>query len=232
MNTLLNEALKVADACDVYVREVESTSVSMSKGVLKQIQTEKKTEVALRLVKDGLIGSAVATDIQDDSLIQRALISLENQGSQAGEFPSVKFKAVKASSKDVADLSLEEMVEEVQTVNDRIKAKAEDVQTSIGLTRTLKKVHLINSAGFEGHYDYSNYSLGMSTITDQGFHGASKSYSSGAIAEVMDHHIDDLILHHRLSDKKIQLDNEVMPVIFCRKSNGVFDVTCIGRSQW
>lgn len=220
MKTLLNEALKVADACDVYVREIESTSIAMTKGVLKQIQSEKKTEIALRIVKNGLIGTAVSTDLKDSTLIDRAIISLENQGSEAGEFSTGEFKSVNAYSLDVAELTVEELVDELNDLNDRIKEKAADIDTKLNISRTIKTVKLINSAGFEGQYDYTNVSLGMSTLTSQGFHGASKSYSSGIVTEVRDHHIDELINHHRLNDKKIELNNEVMPVIFAGKVMG------------
>ena len=216
----MEKALKVADACDVYMREVESTSVSLSKGIVKQIQSEKKQEIALRLVKDGYIGTAVTTDLEDETLIERALISLENQGSEASEFPNNMIKTVHGASVEVAELTTEDLVEMVQSVNNKIKEKAPDIDTGVHVTKTLKKVYLKNSSGFDGSYDYSNISLGMSTRTGQGFHGASKSYSAGAIPDVLDHHIDELILQHRLSDHKVELENESMPVVFSGRVMG------------
>ena len=76
MKTLLEKALKVSDSAEIYERKVESTSISILLGEVQGIESEKKTEISLRIVKDGKLGAAIATNRNDDTLVSRALISL------------------------------------------------------------------------------------------------------------------------------------------------------------
>ncbi len=65
MKSLLEKALKVCDSAEVYCREVYNTSLSIAAGNMQAIESNKKTEVSLRIVKDGNLGSAVSNQLDD-----------------------------------------------------------------------------------------------------------------------------------------------------------------------
>lgn len=228
MKTLLQKALQVADSAEIYVRDVQSTSVDMLKGEIQEVASEIKTEVSLRIVKDGNMGTAVATDILDDTLIDRAVISLENQKSEAVPFPNQEVPMVLCATPEVEGLSTQGLVDLVQGVSDRIAQKATDVATGVSATKLVKKVSMVNSSGFEQSYLYTNLSFGMSTKTAQGFYGASKEYSGAGLPEITDQHIEQMLTLHHLGDKPVTLGNERMPVIFGGSVMGALMMRILG----
>ncbi len=228
MKTLLHKALKVADSAEVYVREVKSTSVDMLKGEIQEVASEIKTEVSLRIVKDGNMGTAVATDVLDETLIDRAVISLENQKSEAVPFPNLEVPQVLCATAEVADLTTVQLVDMVTQVSNRIAKQAPEVATGVGANKIVKKVTMVNSTGFEQSYLYTNLSFGMSTRTAQGFYGASKEYSGAGLPEVTDNHIMEMLTLHHLGDKPVSLGNERMPVIFGGSVMGALMMRVLG----
>lgn len=231
MKTIMEKALLVADSAELYVREIASTSISMRLGAIKEVAGEKKLEVALRLVKDGNMGTAVATQIEDETLIERALISLKHQKSKATAFentPLADFDTALALNPAVAEMSTEALVELVENTSRRLANKAPEMATGVYATKSLKKVWLINSAGFDGHFEQSHLALGISTITPQGFHGASKEYAGAGMPVVLDSHLDELITLHGLGEKPVALGNEKLPVIFAGRAMGSLMMRVLG----
>ncbi len=228
MKQLLEKALAYCDSAQIYQRNVSSTTINLRLGKVNDIQSEKKTEVSLSLVKDGNMGMAVSTSLEDDTLISRAKVSLENQQAKAEPFTVDAYPEVECFSEKVASLSTEDLVEMVSELYARFHKKAPDIALCIALSKTVKTVSLVNSLGFEGNYAYTNMSLMMYTLTAQGFYGAAKEFSLGHVLEVADHHIDDLIRFHRLGDNVVSLENERMPVIFSGSTMGSLMLRVLG----
>lgn len=214
MKSLLEQALKVCDSAEVYCREVYNTSLSIVAGNMQAIESNKKTEVSLRIVKDGNLGSAVSTQLDDETLISRALISLENQLSEASPFPNETMAEVYSSSEELQKMTTEELVAFCFEVSNRLKSAAPEIISSVWMNRELRTVRLINSSGFESSYDYTNCDVGICTLTDQGFYGSLKTYNGGRLPNVRDKDIEKLVYMHRLEANTVTLDNEKMPVVF------------------
>ncbi|NBG87279.1 TldD/PmbA family protein [Isachenkonia alkalipeptolytica] len=228
MRQLLNKALSSADGGEVYKRDIQSTSVDIKLGKLKDIKSEKKREVSLRLTKNGLMGTSVSTSLEDDTLVDRALIALENQKSHAVDFPNELPRMVFSFSPEVDQLSTEDLTKMAFDLSDRLKEKAPEIPTGVRVHKNIKRVSLLNSAGFNETYDYSNLSLSINTLTDKGFMGVSKEYSSGKVPEITDGGLDRLIHRHHLGNKKITMENEKMPVIFSGNVMGALMLRVIG----
>lgn len=214
MKTLLDKALLVCDAAEVYQRDISSTQVTIRFGKMQGVKSEKKTEIAIRIVKDGNMGTAVGTSLEDETLLERALISLENQKSEATAFPNDDFEVVQSATDEVQHMTTEEFVKQALNLSDRIKSEAPDVSTAIIMNKTIKRVSLMNSSGFEGTYDYTNIATALYTLNQQGFYSNSLEYSGAGLPVISDDDIQSLIMFHRLSDHPVQLENEKMPVIF------------------
>ncbi|GAB6109716.1 TldD/PmbA family protein [Fusibacter bizertensis] len=220
MKKLLENALKVCDSAEVYLRKVSSSSVSMLMGELKNIASEKKTEVSLRIVKEGKMGAAIATSIDDETIIERALISLKHQGADAYEFENINYEAVQCESKEVLDLTTKQMVENLNQLSERIKKIEESLKFGLGIDKEIKEVHLINSAGFEGNYTHTKLDQTLYTLNAQGFYNVDKSYSGTKLNFFTDEDIKSLINMHQLEDKQVSLSNEKMPVVFSGNAMG------------
>ena len=98
MKKLLEKALLISDSAEIYQREIMSTSLSVLMGEMQGIESEKKTEISLRIVKNGKMGAAVSTSLEDETIIERALISLENQSNEAEEFLNLPYESVDRKS--------------------------------------------------------------------------------------------------------------------------------------
>ncbi len=228
MQNLLNRALKVADAGEVYKRDVKTASVSLKMGKLKDIQGEKKCEVSLRINKGDRMGFAVSNSLEDETIVERALVALENQESKAAEFPSESPRMVFSYSQEVEKLTTKDLTDMVYKLHDRLNRKAPDVPTAISIHKTIKRVALKNSSGFYESYDYSNLSISLGTITEKGFMGASKEFSSGKVTEITDRELDYLLEMHKLGRTQITLENERLPVIFSGKVMGALMLRVLG----
>jgi len=228
MKTLLEKALKVCDSAEVYYREVFSTNLSILTGEMQGIESEKKTEISLRIVKNNQMGAAIATSLDDDSIITRALISLENQTSEADLFTCEAYPEVVSASEAVKNLKTETMVDMAFEMVNRVKAIDDQVTFGVNMTKVIKNVRLMNSSGFDGAYDYTNMEIDLFTLTPQGFYNASKEFTSGDIPVVTDADIVELIHHHHLENQPITLENEKMPVVFSGNCMGSLMLRVVG----
>ncbi|WP_350344643.1 TldD/PmbA family protein [Proteinivorax tanatarense] len=229
MKKLLSKALEVAEQAEVYVREISSNSVNIKLDELKEVNSKKKTEISLRIVKDGNMGTAVATSLDDETIIDRAVIALKNQKSEAIVFPNKENAAdVISWSEEIKNMDTKKLTDFAFEQSKRLKDAADDINFGVNATRSYRKVHILNSSGFDKCYEYTNLSLSLSTITDKGFAGASKEFSTGKIPQVNTEDIQDLIKMHRLSSNPITLDNEKMPVIFTGKVMGSLMLRVLG----
>lgn len=228
MKTLLENALKICESAEVYNREVLSTTISIKQGKIKEIKSEKKNEISLRIVKDGNLGTAVSTSLEDESILERAVISLENQKSEPVVFPNEPMSEVYSDSAEVKNLTTDDLVDMAFDVSNRLKEAAPEVATTVDVTKTLKTVRLLNSTGLSEGYEYTNISLHMGTINAKGFHGASKEYSGAKVPTVRAADIAKLIQYHQLDEKPIELGNERMPVIFGGNVMGALMLRVLG----
>ena len=228
MKTLLEKILKVCDHAEVYSRVVFSTSVSVRAGEMQGIESEKKTEIAIRIVKDDKMGAAVATSLDDESIIERALISLENQKSEAVEFPNESVENVVCSSDQVKNMNTHEMVKLTFDVSHRMKTIAPEITSGVEIVKTVKNVKMINSSGFEGEYDYTNIAAEIYTLNEQGFYSTIKEYSGSDLPEIKDEHLLNMIELHILGNQMVTLENEKMPVVFSGNVMGSLMLRVLG----
>jgi PmbA protein len=228
MKELLREALKVADDAQIYQRIISSTSIALKNGDLKSIDSEKKTEISLVLQKDGWMGNAVSTSLEDKTLIERALLSLQNQKSEAVPFANRPYDAIACYDENLVTMSLDELVHEVLSVSNRMKRLAPHVLCSVHLEREVKSVVMINSAGFEGSYEVTRAKMGLVTTSSKGFVSAGKEYGGAQLPKVRDQDLADLLKRHELDDVPVTLGNEHMPVIFSGSAMGSLMLRVLG----
>lgn len=231
MHKVIEEALKVAQSAELYIRELTTTSVSMRLGEIKEVAGDKKYEIALRLVKEGRMGTSVSTHVDDESLIERALISLENQNTPSTEFvkhPTCDFDPALSVASQVKAMTTEALVQYVHDLGDRLKSLGEDIPTGIHATKTLKRITLINSAGFEQSFEQTQLNVGLSTLTPQGFQGASIEFAGAGMPQIEDSHLQNLLDQHRLADQPVVLGNEKLPVVFAGRAMGSLLMRVLG----
>ncbi len=220
MRTLLNRALEVCHQAEVYKREVYSTHIHLIKSDIQQIESEKKTEVSLRVIQSDKMGSAVGTSLEDESLIERAMDSMRHQTQEACIFPNETIGQVYAASEELSHMSTEDLVAYLVELDQRIQRLSPGLAFGIQCTKEIRSTHLINSMGFDDAYDYTNLALGLYTLNEQGFENAYKEYSGGKLPQIRDAELRQWIREHELDSRVVEVPTERMPVIFSGNAMG------------
>ena len=73
MEQILEEARKFAKEAEAYIVTSESTPIQFETNRLKHAQTHQSTSLALRVIKDGRIGYATSTGLEDMPGLTRAV---------------------------------------------------------------------------------------------------------------------------------------------------------------
>jgi PmbA protein len=74
LEEVLARATKVAEEAEVFSVSAEETQVHFEANRLKHLQSTQQTSLALRLIRDGKIGYAITTAVQDiQNLVDSAL---------------------------------------------------------------------------------------------------------------------------------------------------------------
>ncbi|MDM7999200.1 MAG: DNA gyrase modulator, partial [Dehalococcoidia bacterium] len=147
LEEILSRAQKSAQQAEVFFSEVIDTPVIFEANRLKQLQTNEGMIVALRLVKNGRIGFATATSLDDiDALIKGALevagfgavAKFDLPGRQA--FPQVSLQ-----DPEVEGFEIERMVQIGQTLIDRVRSHTPDLLCDASVGKGTSSLCVMNS---------------------------------------------------------------------------------------
>ena len=163
MEEILEAALKVANAADLFWVESRSTPVAFESNRLKHLQTKESRGVGLRIIKDGRIGFSATNRMEDvDGIVSRAL-EVSPYGAKA-EFSlpsSAEHPEVPTYDPEVQQVSIEKMVELSQAMVDGVLAGHPDVLCDAGVSQSVVKVRILNSKGLDASYEKTVFSLGL-----------------------------------------------------------------------
>lgn len=218
MKDLLALAMRKAQQAEVFLVRHEETPVIFEANRLKQVQTSQGTSVALRLVKDGRIGFASSTTLDDAEKLVEKAVAISEFGAEAKfELPARRsFPRVNVYDQAVADISIEEMVRLGEEMIERVLEHGPDLLCEAGVSKTTYSVQLQNSRGGEASYTKSIFGLGVEGMlvrdTDMLFVGESDSSchvikETGRLVEKVKQQLD-------WARKTAPLSTGRLPVIF------------------
>ncbi|MDF2590846.1 MAG: peptidase modulator of gyrase [Clostridia bacterium] len=220
MEKLFDKVLQCSDGGDLFKKEEQTSSVVMLQGVVQKIQGKKAVDLALRIVKDNNMGSAVSTSVEDDTIIERALISCKYQKQEPVQFTEKTPSIVQCFDKKVSDMSVEELAAEGQRVLDIFKKHEPGIIPDIYISNAIRNIHVINSKGFDNSYDKTEYSISLSTKTAKGFTEIHDMLEASNYQQFSEEDIARIITKHKISQNRIGVDTGKMPVIFGGKAMG------------
>ena len=160
MEELLEKAKGLCEQAEIYSQEQVVDSVYFENGRLKNIESQNRFGISLRIIKDGLMGFAYTRNLLDPGeLLGQALDSLRGEVEARIEFPASASRSdYKSYDPAIEDLSSARMVEEGRRI---IESISQDTRGQVNLTfqRTVLKINLLNSRGTELHWRTSSYGL-------------------------------------------------------------------------
>ncbi|GAH99156.1 unnamed protein product, partial [marine sediment metagenome] len=218
MENILNQAKRMAEEAEVFMISAEETPVQFEANRLKHIQSKRNNSVALRIVRQGRIGYATTTELDDSqNLVNNAVETAQFGMTARFELPSLTaYPRVEAYDPDVESVSLEEMIELGEKLIATVKGHTPDIICEAGVTKGVVSVRIINSRGGQANYRKSIFSLGIEGTlihdTDMLFVGESES-SCNPLRETRT--ITEAVLQQlELAKNRASVPSQLLPVVF------------------
>ncbi len=223
MENILAQAKLAAEEADVFRVSSEETSLQFETNRLKHIQSKQSSWVALRIVRQGRIGCASTTELDNSqSLVDDAVESAQFGMPAKFELPSLgAYPGVKVFDTKVESVSIAEMTKLGEELIAMVTGHTPDIICEAGVTRSIISVSIINSRGGQADYRKSIFSLGIEGTlvrdTDMLFVGESRSschplLESKTVAEVVLQQLE-------LARNQASVPTRPLPVVFT--PNGV-----------
>lgn len=220
MGKVFELAANSFDKVELYTKSESKLSVRISDGKPKGGDGNHITEYALRAISGDKMGTAVSTSDSDDSLVERAKISLENQNTDAMEFSNAIPKNVEAFDHKIDKMTSEMLMEEGLRISQIFKELAPDIKADVNISTTKKSIAIINSVGFDHSYSKTEYNVGISTKSPKGFSETFKVKNGSTYQPMTKEDIENLIESHRISQNRVKGIGGKLPVIFSGNAMG------------
>jgi PmbA protein len=158
MERLLEIARKHASQADVYSLDYLDNNVSFENAKLKDIDSKIQSGIALRLFKDGKVGTAYTRNLIDrEGLVQNALASLKGGVEAAYDLPlTVGLPALASYDSAIERLTNAAIVDECTRVCDYVAARTKGQVNTFGGS-TVVKLRVLNSQGTNLRTEVSSY---------------------------------------------------------------------------
>jgi len=223
MESILAQAVKVAEEAEVFMASSEETTVQFEANRLKHLQTRQSTSVALRIVKQGKIGYASTTKPGDShNLVSNAVATAQFGILARFQLPALStYPQVEVFDNDIESVPLEVMIKLGEELIAAVTDHTPDIVCEAGVSKGTTSINIINSRGGQASYRKSSFSMGIegSLIngTDMLFVGESESSchpltDSRMVARVVLQQLE-------LAKNRASAPSQPLPVIFT--PNGV-----------
>lgn len=217
MEKLFKYISSKVDSCEVYKKSEQITSISIKHNEVKAIDEKNMMGISLRMNLDGRSGSAVSSSTDDLTIVDRAIISSKYQGEKVLDFKNMESEEVKCFDDILNDMSAADLIDEGMRI---IKKLDKSIPVVINIEKTVSDIHIINTTGFNDSYKTSNYSIGISSRSDEGFVQVGLSKNTANFIKITDDEIEKLIEKHNILNKHLKVKSGKLPVVFSGKSMG------------
>ena len=160
---ILERAMKMADAAEVFYTEGETRRAEFENNRLKYITTKSSWGAGLRVIKNGRIGFSSTTDLaRADELAAHALESAKYGQEARFSFPSsVQPAPVSVYDPKVARFPIEEGVKRTAAAIDSVRAASPRIQCGGEVGRRIGRKRIMNSAGLDTNFEYTEFDCAL-----------------------------------------------------------------------
>jgi len=220
---ILDLAMKVADSAEVFRISSKKTLLQFESNRLKNVETKQISQITLRLITNGRIGIASATEASNQHDLVNEAKELTRLGNEVKfNFPQiVQCPHVIVDDKSTGLITLEEMNKLGEELVSLIRQYNPDIICQARVLKDTVSICIVNSCGGQADYSKTLFSLGIEGTlvrdTDMLFVGETQS-SCRPLAEP--EVISNVVIKQLDSSRnKASVRNGVLPVIFT--PNGV-----------
>ncbi len=163
MEHILEQAQKVAEQAEVFTIASEETEVRFEANRLKHLHTKQQTTVALRIIKDGRIGYATSSQLDNiDQLVRNAVETAQFGMTARFQLPAPSpYPEVAVFDPAVDSVATETMVNLGEEMITTVTTHTPGIVCDASISRGMVSVSIINSRGGQINYQKSLFSLGL-----------------------------------------------------------------------
>jgi len=218
MEELLSLAQQTSEEAEVFEVAVEQTPVVFEANRLKQLHTHQAQSIALRLVRDGRVGFATTTRLNNKaSLVDRAVEASQFGTLARFELPALQnYPQVEVYDAALERFSTERMIELGASLISKIREHTPDLLCEAVISKSVVSIRILNSRG--GRTEFRRTSFGISVegnlIRDTDMLFVGDSESSCSPIEDISGLSDSVIGQLELAKRQASVSSGRLPVIF------------------
>jgi PmbA protein len=215
---IIQKAMEQADAAQAIMTTQETSAVDFENDRLKSAESSQRTNIHVKVIKDGKVGASSTTDAGDiDGVVGRALEAAEFGSTVHFEMPGPEeLNAVKIFDPELLPLQKPEMIRMGQQMMDMIKAYNPEILAGAGINRTVTRVEFANSKGVVYSEEHTNFDVGTGGQLTRGTDILFAGHSVAQKKRELD--TEDVaaraIEYFRMAEKIVPIESRPMPVIF------------------
>jgi len=215
---IVEKAMQKAQGVQATLLTQETSSVDFENDRLKSAESSQRTQISVKVILDGKVGSSSTTDPRDvEGVISRALEAAEFGSPAHFELPDPQqLREVKIFDPALLPLQKPEMIHMGQKMMDMIKSYNPEILAAAGINKNVYKFEYANSKGASYAAEHTDFSLGaggqLTRGTDILFAGHNVEQKKREVDE------EDIatraIEYFRLAEKIAPVQTGELPVVF------------------
>lgn len=215
MERLLEIARKHASQADVYSLDYLDNSISFENAKLKDIDSKIQSGIALRLFKDGKVGTAYTRNLIDrEGLVQNALASLKGGVEAAYDLPlTTGLPALMTYDPAIERLTNAAIVDESTRVCDYMAARTKGQVNTFGGS-TIVRMRVLNTRGTDLKAEVSSYGAYVQLSYPGTYSSVSRMAFGKSFSRLPDGLLDYVVDTYNRSVQEAKCKSGKMKVLF------------------
>jgi PmbA protein len=163
MEKVLELAKKAAEEAEVFLVSSQETPVGFEANRLKRLETRESISLSLRIIKEGRVGFAATTKINDPQTLVQMAVETAQFGVEARfALPSrQEYPQVEVYDPEVEAIPVEDMVKLGNSLMAKVRDHTPELVCEAGVTKNMGRVRILNSRGGEANYHKSFFAVGI-----------------------------------------------------------------------
>ncbi len=238
---LLELARRRCEAAEVFVVESDETPVLFEANRLKALNTRQTTGIALRVIKDGRIGFASTTAMNEAAELLNMALDVAPFGAEARfEMPTQNgLTSVDLYDPATEALPTEDMIELGQSMIDAVRHHTPELQCEGSVRKATQTVRVLNSSGNDASYSRTTFSLSLEGTLVRGTDMLFVGDSDASCQPITDASriVETTVRQLELAKDFAQPTSGQLPVIFSPRGAagaivGPLTIAFSGRTVW
>jgi PmbA protein len=215
---IIQKAMETADGAQAIMTTQETSAVDFENDKLKSAESSQRTNIHVKVIKDGKVGTSSTTDPADIEGVVRRALEAAAFGSQVHfELPGPgELNPVKIFDPELLPLQKPEMIRMGQQMMDMIKTYNAEILAGAEVNRTISRIEFANSRGAVYSEEHTNFDVGVGGQWTRGTdilfagHGVGQKLRRLDTEDIAARAID----YFRMAEKIAPVESKSMPVIF------------------